>query len=199
MYKRLKKNSQWSILELGSFEISNIKKEILSYDEEWFIDTSRQEKGSVHKYTNMFRICSTDYDWEPGTPVETIYSNKLSTISAQQELDSIFKQLEEYYSGTVIRCEFIRMKPFSNVDKHTDGGPILHYSRRIHIPIFTKKEVTFTVMNTEINMEEGNWYEINNQLPHSVSNPTDIKRIHLIIDILPNDMLNLRKKEDYVS
>jgi hypothetical protein len=36
-------------------------------------------------------------------------------------------------------------------------------------------------------MLEGIGYEINNQLPHSVDNPSNEDRVHLIIDILPNE------------
>ena len=102
-----------------------------------------------------------------------------------------------YYSGKVIRCEIIKMDPKSHIGKHTDGGPILHYSRRIHIPIITREEIKFTVMDNEVHMKEGGWYEINNQLPHSVDNPTETHRVHMIIDILPDDMLLLRNKNDY--
>jgi len=73
---------------------------------------------------------------------------------------------------------------------HIDGGPLLHYSRRVHIPVITSEEVTFTVMDTTINMKESVWYEINNQMKHGANNPTDNERVHLIIDILPNDMIN---------
>ena len=48
-----------------------------------------------------------------------------------------------------------------------------------------KISITFTVFNNSLHMEESGWYEINNTLPHSVSNPTDIERIHLIVDVLP--------------
>ena len=44
-------------------------------------------------------------------------------------------------------------------------------------------------MGNGINMEVGNWYEINNSLPHSVTNNSDLIRIHVIIDILQNEWL----------
>ena len=80
--------------------------------------------------------------------------------------------------------------------KHTDGGALLHYSRRIHIPIITSEKITFTVYNNTIHMKKSNAYEINNQLPHSVNNPTDIDRVHIIIDVLPDDMKNYLKIND---
>jgi aspartyl/asparaginyl beta-hydroxylase (cupin superfamily) len=45
------------------------------------------------------------------------------------------------------------------------------------------------VADNKIHMKKDQWYEINNQLPHEVDNPTEIERIHLIIDILPDEML----------
>lgn len=189
MYKRIKKDTKWTIMHLGMFRTDEITRELLSYQDEWLIDTSRQEMGTVHSKTQMFRICETDYHWVPNTPVETIQRNSLKNDKAKLELKDIFIKLERYYSGKVIRCEFIKMLPNSQILRHTDGGPILHYSRRVHIPLVTDPKITFTVMNNTIHMEKDQWYEINNQMPHEVNNPTNIERIHLIIDILPDEML----------
>lgn len=190
MYKRVKKDTKWTIQKLGSFDISAIKKEVSEFTDEWFLDISRQNKGATHMNTHMFRLFQTDYEWVPGTPVITEYINNFKNQDSREQAYTIYKELESYYSGKVIRCEIIKLKSHSDVYKHTDGGAILHYSRRVHIPLITHKDVTFTVMNNTLHMEEGIWYEINNQLPHSVSNGSDIDRVHMIIDILPDDMLN---------
>jgi hypothetical protein len=44
-------------------------------------------------------------------------------------------------------------------------------------------------MDNTIHMKEGIWYEINNQLPHSVLNGSNVDRVHMIVDILPDEML----------
>jgi hypothetical protein len=190
MYKRVKKDTKWTIQNLGSFNVSALIDEVSSFNDEWFEDTSRQEKGMTHRNTFMYRLCATDYEWVPGTPIKTEYFNNLKTIDAQNELQDIYNKIEEYYSGKIIRCEIIKLTANSEVYKHTDGGAILHYSRRIHIPLITHKDVTFTVMDNTIHMEVGGWYEINNQLPHSVSNKSNIDRVHVIVDVLPDDMLD---------
>lgn len=190
MYKRVKKDTKWTINHLGVFEISNIKKEVELFEEEWFLDVSRQAIGTTHMNTQMFRLCSTDYEWVPGSPIITEYINKLKNKNSQDELFKIYKYLEDLYSGSIIRCEIIKLKKFSKVYKHTDGGALLHYSRRVHLPLVTNKDVTFTVMDNTIHMLEGNGYEINNQLPHAVDNNSNCDRIHMIIDILPDDMVN---------
>lgn len=189
MYKRVKKDTKWTIQELGVFNISSIKKEVSRFNAQWLLDTSRQERGTTHKNTFMFRLFETDYEWIPGTPIQTKHVNKFALKESNNEASEIFEILEKYYSGKVIRCEVIKLSANSEVYRHTDGGAILHYSRRVHIPLITHRDVTFTVMNNTVHMEEGKWYEINNQLPHSVSNKSNIDRVHLIIDILPDDML----------
>lgn len=195
MYERVKKDSKWTILELGSFDISDIKAEIEQYSDEWFIDTSRQDNAVVHGQTNMYRICATDYDWVAGSPIETIQYNSLKTEKGIKQLQDIYNILQDYYNGKVVRCEFIKLPAHRQVLKHVDGKALLHYARRVHIPLITNDKVMFTVNNNTINMKEAVWYEINNQMPHAVDNPSDEDRIHLIIDTLPDQMLYLTKKE----
>ena len=194
MYKRLKKDSKWSILNLGKFEIDNIKKEVFNFSEEWNLFTLRQETYDVHKSTKTFPICLSNIDsWDPKNPVEITQMYQFKNKDANIEIINIFNKLKEYYSGEIIGCEVVNLPANTNIKKHLDGGALLHYSRRVHIPIITNKDVTFTVMNNTINMEESNWYEINNQMTHSVDNNSNFDRVHLIIDIMPNDMLNYIK------
>jgi len=193
MYQRIKKDTKWSILELGKFDIDLIKEEISNFSEEWLLDTSRQNLGMVHKTTEMFRICATPYEWSPTDPVITTQYNSFKNVGAQEQLNKIYNTLEQYYSGKIIRCEVIKLYAGTEIYKHIDGGALLNYSRRVHIPIITNELVTFTVMNDSINMKESLWYEINNQMPHAVKNSSTQDRVHIIIDILPDDMLNYTK------
>lgn len=190
MYKRVKKDTKWTFQYLQKFDIEEIKKEVSRFNEEWFLDTSRQSKMGTHRDTQMFRLCETDYEWVPGTKIITKQINKFKNENANLELLKIYNEIENLYTGKIIRCEIIKMFAETDIPKHVDGGPLLHYSRRIHIPLITNPLVTFTVMSDTINMEEGFGYEINNQMPHSVSNKSNYDRIHIIIDVFPNDMIN---------
>ena len=188
MSKILKKDTKWSILELGQFDVSGLEEEISKFDLEWKIDTSRQDNNYTHSNTNMYQICYTDYDWSPGSSIVTNQVNNLKTPKAIKELLDIYNKLEYYYEGKIIRCEIVKMLKNTKIPKHVDGGPLLYYSRRVHVPVITNEKITFTVMDNTIHMKRGGWYEINNQLPHSVNNETDIDRVHIIIDVLPDNM-----------
>jgi hypothetical protein len=127
MYERLKKNSEWSILKLGDFNIDNIKKEVSSFEEEWYSYTKRQETFYTHKDTKMFPICLTDEAiWKPGDVVEVSQHNKFINDQANIEIDIIFEKLEDIilsqnFSLKKVRFSqilFWRMKSIEHHLKH---------------------------------------------------------------------------------
>lgn len=191
MLELLKKDTTWTILELNSCSIENIKKEVSAYDKEWDLDTSRQDNNVTHRNTKMYQIKYSSYDWIPGLPLDVSDINSFASIEAQKEFSYIVDELEKKYNGKVIRAEVIKMMPMVNIRKHVDGGEFLKYARRCHIPINTNDNVYFTVFNNCINMKEGTIYEINNSLPHAVENNSDQERDHLILDIMPVEFFNL--------
>lgn len=186
MQKEKKKNTQWSIDLLGECQVDKIKEEILSFSNEWFLDTSRQEIFKTHKDTQMFQLRYMDYEWQPGNTIDYKDVNSFNSIQAQEQVSQIFNKLESHFDGRVVRAEVIKMLANTEVKAHVDGGNMLYVSRRCHVPIITNKDVFFTVMNNTINMEEGKIYEINNGMPHAVKNSSNIDRVHLILDILSN-------------
>lgn len=181
-----KKNTQFSIINLGKFNIKNIKKCVSLFDSEWKINETRQEKYKTHKDTEMYQLRASSYDWNQNTSIFWENVNTLPDTLANFELFSIYNRLEHIYNGTVIRSELVKMFANSQIKKHVDGGNSLYTGRRIHIPIITNKDVFFTVLNNKINMIESNAYEINNAMPHAVENNSNFDRIHLIIDVWPN-------------
>jgi hypothetical protein len=191
MYERLKKDTNWSILKLGDFKTNFIKDEIINFNEEWYLDDSRQKKYYTHQNTQTFKFLSSNFEtWFPGSDIEVVKHNELKTNKAKEQLNSIFNILKEYYCGIIISCEAVKLLKNTNVRIHVDGGPLLHYARRIHVPIITNKNISFTVMDETIHMKESGWYEINNQMRHGANNPTNEDRIHLIIDVFPDNMIN---------
>ncbi len=183
------KNTTWTIKELSSFEIDGIVDEVSKYQNEWFIDTSRQETYLSHKDTLMYQLQFMDYDWYPELPVDTHAVNSFKTDVAKSQYNYIVRSMESAFDGKVVRSELVVLKANKKVSPHVDGGQMLNISRRCHIPIFTNDNVFFTVFKNRVNMKPGICYEINNGMPHSVENNSDLDRVHLILDILPNEYM----------
>jgi hypothetical protein len=171
----------------GNYDISSIKKHLDKYHAEWLIDTSRQDISSVHRHTNSIFVYDVDASWIPGN----VY--KIDTKTDDQNLIElllpIINKLEKYHSGKVGKVVFIKLPPFKNVDKHKDFGGYLESVRRHHIPIVTNEKVSFIIDGEKQFMDIGEIWEVNNNKMHQVWNEGDTDRVHLLIDIMPNDII----------
>jgi aspartyl/asparaginyl beta-hydroxylase (cupin superfamily) len=103
-------------------------------------------------------------------------------------IEPIIKELEKIHNGKVAKCLFIKLPSKKNVKEHKDLGNYFNAIKRHHIAIETNKETFFYINNEKKNMEVGDCWEINNMRSHYVKNNGETDRIHLLIDILPNDL-----------
>lgn len=184
--KILSKEDNWGINHLGLVKIAEIKKEVIQYIDEWLIDVSRQNTFQTHEQTFMYQLKELDYGWNLKDNIKSTSPNTFKTDGAREEVEKIYKILESLVEGKVVRCEVINMSPNSRIRTHKDTSDLLYLSRRFHVPIITNKECTFIVEEQSFHLEEANLYELNNRRYHSVQNFSDENRIHLIVDILPN-------------
>jgi len=193
MKKLIDKKENWGIVHHGDFAVDAIKNEVLSYYNEWLSDTSRQKEYITHEKTFMYQLCELDYMWSMKEIGYRNTKNSFKNEDAQKQLVDIYSTLEQEFEGKVIRCEVINMSPNSRVRDHKDRSDVLYLSRRFHIPLKTNPMCFFTVNNQTVNMLEGNLYEINNTKWHNVRNASSENRIHLIVDIMPNEHIaNIR-------
>lgn len=187
MKQLIDKKLNWEIVNHQTFNVSGIKDEVEQYYSEWLIDASRQNQYITHENTFMYQLCELDYLWSMKEDVTCYKKNSFSTDKAISELSHIYKILEYHVGGRVVRCEIINMNANSRIRYHKDRSDVLYLSRRFHIPLKTNASCFFTVNTKTVNMLEGNLYEINNTKWHSVKNLSIENRIHLIIDVLPNE------------
>ncbi len=180
------KESDWRLQNVGNVSIDNLKKEVLGFHEEWLLDTSRQKMYVTHEHTFMYKIKDFDFNWGPGGPTKSVKVNWLSEES-ELELSAIYELLESYVGGTAVHAEIISMNPKSRIRVHKDRGDSLYVARRFHVPIKTNEQIFFIVDGEKFNLAEGTAYELNNVKYHSVRNNSDETRIHLIVDVIPDD------------
>lgn len=145
--------------------------------EEW-----QERKTIVKQRDSLTIVFFSDPDYESSVFKNKIV-NKNYVDTFTDELEEIFSIIKSQYEGGIPRrVMLVKLPPGKEVLEHTDGGHHLRTCHRIHLPIVTDKNVTFSVENTIIPMEEGTLIEINNNKPHSVKNNSTINRIHLIVD-----------------
>ena len=184
------KKENWSFLELGQFDIENIKKEVVTYFSEWLIDTERQETFVTHEDTYVLELKCFDYLWYIGEQCTSKTKNSLYEKKSIIELENIYSKIEKIYKGRIIRSEIVNLKPYGRIRSHKDRGDNLFLGRRIHIPLKTNEHCVFSVGEKSIVMGEGYAYEINNSKYHKVNNYYSDNRIHLIVDVLPSEYID---------
>jgi quercetin dioxygenase-like cupin family protein len=171
--------------QYGQYDVDPVKTHIDNFSDEWFINTSRQDNYYVHKDTNSYFVYTTSLEWKEG---QDFLTNTTSNDSGLLELlEPIISDLEKLHDGTRGMVLLIKLKAGQDIAPHKDSGDYLMLSRRHHIPVVTTPDVFFGVGDELVNMNTGECWEINNSRVHSVNNNSSIDRVHLLIDIMPNE------------
>lgn len=92
------------------------------------------------------------------------------------------------------RVRFLSLEPNHEIKWHCDGTGsvdkiVNSSSSRFHIPVITSPKVEFKICHNICQWQAGNIYYGDFSFPHSVKNNWDKRRIHLVIDLIPNDNL----------
>ena len=152
---------------------------------DWFANPLRQVSFNVHQNTNTIFITNTAQTkpWDGIEPLNVRVSDQRLFDIAKP----IIEELEKRFDSKVARCMLIRLPAGKKIIPHPDSGHYLMSVHRCHIPVQTNPDVLFGVGSTNINMKFGQGYEINNSKWHRVENNGDEDRVHLLIDLIPND------------
>lgn len=172
------------------YDVDKIKEHIFNFSDQWLLDTSRQDNYDVHKDTVSYFINRANLQWKSGESFIT--KQESDDAGLINLLEPIIKNLEEIHNGIRGMVLLIKLKAKQNIAIHFDSGDYLMLSRRNHIPIITSDNVFFGVGDEKISMQAGECWEINNSRPHFVENNSDIDRVHLLIDIMPNEEIGIK-------
>jgi len=166
----------------GLYDVSNLKIILENEFLDWNEFDFRQAKFDVHRETKTIPILF-DKSFEikkTETKNYEVFAEELQNI--ERHLKNI---LEE--DGYIFRAILVNLPSKKEILPHKDRGESLRVPRRIHIPIITNSECSFSVGETTKNLKEGEIWEIDNSgQKHSVSNMGDEDRIHLIVDWVKN-------------
>ncbi|TDR16321.1 aspartyl/asparaginyl beta-hydroxylase domain-containing protein [Marinicella litoralis] len=174
-------------------DVSPIQKLVNNLTEKhWALDISRQQKYDVHEDTATINLVH-DPDFRHMNPSKhpaldvfgPVIQPVLAYIAQYYENKLANKTLiEQYGAGYFIRANIIKLKAGGTISAHQDKNFSLAHSHRIHIPIVTHEDVHFTVGDETVHIPVGEVVEINNRRFHSVSNNSEIDRVHLILDFV---------------
>lgn len=180
-----KKEFNYNFIE--KFDVSFIKHEVLNFTNQWHKDTSRQNTYKAHKDTLTYMLQDVSLLWKMGEPLDPV--KKYEADYEWDLLSDIMGTLLQKCPGSIGRVMYINLPSGKNVPYHRDGGYYLSNVRRFHIPIITNDDVLYIIGEEEKNMKQGECWEINNNNYHSVVNNGESDRVHLVMDIVPNEVM----------
>ncbi|MHA7058774.1 aspartyl/asparaginyl beta-hydroxylase domain-containing protein [Aquimarina sp. M1] len=99
-----------------------------------------------------------------------------------------FKEIIDSFRCEKESIRLLNLSPNSKIKEHTDHH--LGYEDgtfRIHIPLMTNPDVCFYINSTNVEMQVGECWYGNFNLPHTVENNGTEDRIHLVMDCIRNE------------
>ncbi|KAG2444762.1 hypothetical protein HXX76_001506 [Chlamydomonas incerta] len=201
-------------LPLTTVDITKLRDLVLNMpDDMWTPERQRRENAAVDgRKDNMAKF-------KPG--VEALYM-----VFSDQSTEHVYRfPYYDYFKeaiepilekvvgkadmNKVVRLQFARMKPGSEIKLHKDMGGYARFAHRIHLPIVTHPNVSFEVCPNEdgrklgrrmsqaynaaslgaehdcvsIPMAEGMVFELNNRVSHLVLNKSNVKRVQMVVDV----------------
>ncbi|CAM1371222.1 aspartyl/asparaginyl beta-hydroxylase domain-containing protein [Tenacibaculum xiamenense] len=116
-----------------------------------------------------------------------------------------FKEVLTTFKAPIVSARLLKLKSGSEIKPHKDFN--LGYEDgcfRIHIPIITAENVNFFIEDKKVVMLPGECWYTNVNYTHSVSNFSEIDRVHLVIDLERNQwsdevFFSLCKKEQLLT
>jgi hypothetical protein len=176
-------------------DLGFIKRKLSKIPERTWHGSGREQTYEVHRQTQALLLIHDD-DFRHFNPTcHDLYTD------FRKELKPVFDFIAEHFhhDGFIVRALFARLKAHGRIDSHTDGLFSLLKCHRIHIPIVTNDQVVFTIGGEQKVLREGEMWEINNATLHAVDNRSDLDRIHLIVDWVPNSTVRAEDRRAPVA
>ncbi len=109
------------------------------------------------------------------------------------------KEILSIIPGSKRRVRLMFLEPGSIIKWHIDRTDTIDgaISSRFHIPIITSSKIEFSICHNRCHWTPGHIYYGDFSFPHQVRNNWDQRRVHLVIDMVPNDDLRLLLPEAF--
>ena len=184
----------------GKFDKIDEVKKILKDNEDTFFKKKSVRETLPEQRETRIELCI--HNVLKG--IDGIIDRKKTDIFLPLVLNAIKKVEKKYgYKYSVVRgLNIVKLKEGGKILEHIDSNGYYPFLHRIHLPIVTNENCIFKVGKEKKHLKEGNIYEINNCIEHSVENNGE-SRVHIVIDLLgigsriPRDLNENLLKEFY--
>jgi hypothetical protein len=183
------------LIKYGATKISELREKVLLQPESfWEVDQLNRvalagdRAGRAVFFYNDMPACvdrGTLQEAKAGHVNVLRYANRPLFSEIQQLVDGDIKP--HFAQCDIMRVQLAELPPGGTITPHRDVN-ILAAIHRLHVPLVTHKGVKFIIAGQRFFLEEGNLYDLNNVVLHSVENKSNVMRIHLLVDMIPHSI-----------
>lgn len=102
-----------------------------------------------------------------------------------------FSKVLDYFGDDLLCVRLMKLGTGSSIKEHTDYDLDIESGFvRLHIPITTSPEVEFLLNGDPVVMQPGECWYLRLSDPHSLNNPSDRDRVHIVLDMKVNAWLS---------
>ncbi|HEY0104621.1 MAG TPA: aspartyl/asparaginyl beta-hydroxylase domain-containing protein [Rhizomicrobium sp.] len=154
----------------------------------WDVDQSRQKTYPVHRLTRSIIFDWLDNAWEIGGPVNVKRYDYVPAALAGP-VYACADRLQRHYGGKLVRMTLAELRARAKIPGHVDNGVGVTAVHRCHIPIVSNEQVKFYIDRVPYYLEPNVAYEFDNTRAHAVENLSDQRRVHLLCDFMPAELV----------
>lgn len=164
---------------LGPVDVAPLAAAVASQPESlWTADADFQKRLAPYRQTQTIYLMMT----VGGVCAPTRHMAGWEPL--RDAFEPIARRIAGFYpgSGRVLNAQLALLVPDGRIPEHSDYGPVLEATHRVHVPLETHPDVRFLVEGENMKLEVGQAYELDNMRLHGVHNASPRRRIHLIVD-----------------
>lgn len=166
--------------------------ELLTFDwstitEEDWNKNQMLKMSPIFTELHAFPIIGFSKEWWDDPKNYTPFPQNESHPAYQVVMNEVHK-IEQLLDAKAIIVVLDGLAPGTKIHRHYDKPNLYSFCHRVHVPIITDPNVKFFIDDNPYFFKAGEFFEFDNKRFHMVHNDSDIFRIHLVIDLLPNNL-----------
>ena len=115
----------------------------------------------------------------------------IADMMLRNETQYILDYIIELFPGhRFIKGEISHCPPGEQQGFHIDPRVFHRFSRRVHVPLITNLESSLKVLYKKQHLAQGEIWTFNNLSPHASENLGNTSRVHIVVDIMEQEIFN---------
>ncbi len=174
----------------SNIDVSPLLEEINSQSNPWELHTGRQNKIKVQREACSIPLRGIVKSKIAGRKLRDVHESRFTSLAKKfPESISFIENFANEINAELSRAKLVNLPSGNRVYSHIDRGEYYKIRNRYHLIISTGIDGSYLKAGEEsVRMKTGDLWWFDNKAPHESFNDSNQDRIHLIFDLLPNEM-----------